>query len=205
MKDKFFIVVILVLVGVVFFMNITKPKPVDLNKYIKIGGKEYIEISSRVDTTTVTDTIKVPEYVPVPTNIPVPYPVPADVDTTAILKDYFAKIPYTDIVALDTIGTIQINDTISKNRIISRSFVFDYKIPIIRETLIVKEKPVNQLYFGGGINFDQTDFLNSTNVGLLFKSKKDKIFLINIGMSLNGNTVKSYIGGGLYWKIRFKK
>ena len=47
--------------------------------------------------------------------------VPAKVDTASLLKDYFARVPYEDIIVLDSgLGYVKVFDTISENRIFTR-------------------------------------------------------------------------------------
>ncbi len=204
-KGKFYLAIIAVLVSIILLQRIFQPKPTDLNDYIKIGGKEYVLLSSKVDTLWLPqDTIKVPEYVPVPGDV-VTVEVPIDVDTIAILKDYYSKYYYSDVVPLDSIGTATISDTISKNKIISRSIIFDYKIPIIKETIVVQEDRVNKMFIGGGINVANEDFINSVYIGVILKTKRDKMFGLNIGASTVNNELFPYVGGSMYWKIRMRK
>lgn len=207
-KNKVFAFVILVLIGVILFMYIfpPKPEPIDKSKWIEVGGKRYKELSRNIEYIDVPgETILVPDYIPVPGPTEYLPPIDVKIDTAAILKEFFAKQFYKDIRDLDTIGTVTISDVVSQNKIISRSLSFDYNLPVIRETIIVKENPVNKLYFGGGLNFDKTDFINSGYVGLLFQSKKDKIFGLNLGASTTDDGVKPYVGGALYWKIKLRK
>lgn len=205
MKTKFLIVLFLILVGIIVIQYVTRPVPADYTEYIKIGSEEYILLSSKIDTIWMPgEQIIVPDYVPVPGGTTI-VEVPAEVDTTAILQDYFAKYSYSDTVPLDSIGTVQINDTISRNKIISRKILFDYNIPIVYNTTIVKEKPKTKVYLGGGINFDKTDFINSAYGSALLKTKTDKLFGLNIGASTTNNQVKPFIGGSMYWKLNFNK
>jgi len=201
MKDKVIGIVFLILIGIILVQYFTWNPPTDYTEYIKIGGKEYVLLSMDKDTVWVDETITKTNYVPIKGD-KIIVEVPAEIDTLAILQDYYAKYAYSDTVLLDSIGTVQINDTISKNKIISRSLIFNYKIPLITETITVKEKPTNQLYLGGGVNFDKTDFLNSAYVGAILKTKKDKIFVLNAGVSTATTTVKPYVGLGLYWKLK---
>ena len=52
--------------------------------------------------------------------------------------------------------------------------------------------------------------VSNVGAGLLIKTKKDKIYNLGVGVSnrvtdgTNG-TLSPYIGGGVYWKIKFKK
>ena len=71
------------------------------------------EISSNVEIKWKDTIIYEPEYIPVP----VPgkkeiVEVPANVDTTAILQDYFAKYFYSDIVPIEYLGGSVVSDII---------------------------------------------------------------------------------------------
>lgn len=206
--QNYLIIGLFIVIGILWF---TRPEPVDLKQYIKIGGKEYELLSKKRDTVYKDTTIYKETYVPKP------YPVkgdteyveiPKNVDTTAILKDYFAKIQYRDTINYETFGNIIINDVISQNRIQSRTPIFNLKLPTITETLIVKELPKNQIYFGGGLGIDKVNFLNQAKAGLLWKTKQDKILGLHLGTSFNGpveNPTVPFIEGSIYWKIRLGK
>lgn len=196
--------ILLLATALIFKSLFFKDAVVDLSEYIKIGGKEYKLLSSRKDTLWLPqDTIRVPHYIPTPADT-ITIVVPADVDTASIIKDYYTKYYYSDIVPLDSIGTAQINDTISQNKIISRSVIFDYNIPIIKETITVREKPSNQLYIGTGLNVSNFGNINSIYTGLIFKGRHNKIYGFNLGLSTTGK-ISPYVGGSVYWKISLKK
>jgi len=201
-------IVILILLAVIVIMYATRPTPPDMSEYIRIGGKEYLLLSSKRDTVWETKEVKVPTYVPQlpPNSQPIPMPIPKDVDTVAILQKYYSKNVYVDVQKIDEVGTVTISDTIAENKILSRQLLFNYKIPTITETIIVKDPPVNKMYIGGGVNVDQTDIVNSIYASTLFQTKSDRIFGINIGASTSeNNSVKPYIGASIYWKIKFGK
>jgi hypothetical protein len=204
-------IVILLLIGVVVTMQMCQPTPPDMKEYIKIGGKKYELLSKKRDTVfeTVHDTI--PKYVPkwYPKKEIEYVDVPADVDTLAILKDYYTKYSYKDTVQVSTYGEGIISDEVTQNRIVSREILWDLDIPIVKETITVKELPKNQLYFGGGIGIDKVDFINNAKAGLLWKTKQDKIYGLHIGLSnrpeYTFKPIVPYIEGSMYWKIRLGK
>lgn len=204
MKNKFLYILILILIAIILAMKIFWPTPPNMNEYIKIGGTEYILLSRKIDTIWLVKDSIIPVYTPVPGDV-VHVPVPVDVDTTAILKKYFAKNVYNDTIVLDSVGYVNIRDTISQNYIWSREVNYNYRIPTVYEMVIVEDKPRGQFYLGGGMNFDKTDFINGAYAGALFKTKTDKVFGLNIGATTTGENVKPYIGGSIYWKIKFGK
>ena len=137
--------------------------------------------------------------------------IPTIVDTQALLHDYFAKNIYKDTLQLpDSLGTIAMIDTITQNKILGRTFNASVKQRTIKETMIVKELPKTQVYYGLTGGFNKADVVSNVGAGLLIKTKKDKIYNLGIGVSnrvsdgTNG-TLSPYIGGGVYWKIKFKK
>jgi hypothetical protein len=137
--------------------------------------------------------------------------IPAIVDTQALLKDYYSKVLYKDVLVLpDSLGTIAVTDTISQNKIWGRTFDAKVKQREIKETLIVKELPKTQIYYGLTGGFNKADVVSNVGAGFLIKTKKDKIYNLGIGVAnrvsdgTNG-TLSPYIGGGVYWKIKLKK
>ncbi len=59
--------------------------------------------------------------------------IPANIDSLAIVRDFFAKRHYLDTIANDTNAFIVISDTLFKNRLLSRSvqkrfFTHSYKV-----------------------------------------------------------------------------
>jgi len=134
-----------------------------------------------------------------------------DVDSAAILKDYLAQIIYKDTLTLDGgLGIIALTDTITKNRILGRTWDAKVKERIIKEELIVKEPAKNQLYYGLNGGFNKEDVVSHVGAGLLLKTKKDKIYQLGVGVAnrtvdgTNGS-LSPFVGFGTYWKIKVKK
>jgi hypothetical protein len=136
-----------------------------------------------------------------------------NVDTAAILKDYYSKYKYTDTVKLtytDTLGVKKkfghgiITDVVSQNQIIQRGIVWDYKIPYITKTITLQAPPRRQLYIGAGVAFNKVNFVDNVSGGLIYKNKKDKIYQVSLGMSNQAGTAAPFLGGGIYWKIKLK-
>jgi hypothetical protein len=108
------------------------------------------------------------------------------------------------------LGTVSVTDTISQNRILGRTFDAKVRERTIREELIVKEPAKNQVYYGLNAGFNKEDYVSSIGAGIILKTKKDKIYNLNIGVNnttidgTNG-TLSPFIGFGTYWKIKLKK
>jgi len=179
---------------------------------VKVDGKKYELIKHEIDTFEVVKTkvvTKKGEDIYHETIKEVI--IPTIVDTQALLQDYFAKNIYKDTLQLpDSLGTIAMIDTITQNKILGRTFNASVKQRTIKETMIVKELPKTQVYYGLTGGFNKEDVVSNIGAGLLIKTKKDKIYNLGIGVAnrvsdgTNG-TLSPYIGGGVYWKIKFKK
>jgi hypothetical protein len=117
-----------------------------------------------------------------------------------LVKLYTALAIYADSVKLDTIGYVVVTDSIRENRIIGRTWKYDYKIPYVTTTTTITNTKGSktQLYVGGGINTTQTLGLNSAEAGVILKTKSDKLYGLKAGSDINGNI--SY-GFQTYWKI----
>ena len=183
---------------------------------IRIDGKKYEVLKHTIDTVevekikTVTKKGKdiVHEVIDVDTLV---LKELVNVDSAAILKDYLAKIVYKDTLVLDGgLGTIALTDTITKNRILGRTWDAKVKERVIKEELIVKEPAKNQVYYGLNAGFNKEDYVSAIGAGVILKTKKDKIYQLGIGVNnrttdgTNG-AFSPYVGFGTYWKIKVKK
>jgi hypothetical protein len=183
---------------------------------IRIDGKKYEVLKHTIDTVEV-EKVKVVtkkgedivhEVIDVDTLV---LKELVNVDSAAILRDYLAKVIYKDTLRLDDgLGFIALTDTITKNRILGRTFDARVKQREIKETMIVKEPARNQLYYGVNAGFNKEDYVSAVGAGLILKTKKDKIYNLNIGVNnrttdgTNGG-FSPYVGFGTYWKIKVKK
>ena len=198
---------------------------IDPKDIVKVDGKDYELLEQKVDTVFVEKVIEVQKYVPkyITKVETVTVEVPADVDSLKVVEDYYAKYIVTDTlnltydfgpeITIDSLGTKPnpslgfgfLTDTISQNRILSRKIEWNFQIPTIYNTKIVKELPKRELYYGFGGAFNKTDFIQSANFGILYKDKQNKVFGLNLGVLNSNNDVTPFIGGSMYWKLSFKK
>lgn len=112
-----------------------------------------------------------------------------NVDTAAILKNYFSKSIYNDVVR-SKYGSATIMDTISTNKIIGRSVLFNFNIPTTTITKVETPKKTTQLYVGPDIGF-------GIGGGLDLKLKSDHIASLDYLFTQHGGMlVISY-----KWKI----
>ena len=126
--------------------------------------------------------------------------IPSDIDTLSILKDYYAKYFYTDTLDLDTLGNIVVNDTVSRNTIISRRIESNVFIPT---TTVHSNTTINKTRLYTGINMSANkQSLNQAGINLMLKTKKSKMYSVGIGFNRD---LQPIVSGGLYWEIRVKK
>jgi len=118
----------------------------------------------------------------------------------ALVVAYLAKNIYADTVKLDTLGYVAVADTVHKNNLQSRSYKYNYKIPTVTVTTTITKQapPKGALFMGGGITGNPNE-VKSLFGGLLYKSKKDKVFGLTIGVTGNSKIV---YGVQSYWKIK---
>jgi hypothetical protein len=207
-------IALLVLIAIVVFQQCGGNKK-GTGEIVKVDGKKYELIKHEIDTVEVVKTKIVTkkgtdivhEVILHDTAIKL-----IDVDTVALLHDYLAKYVYKDTLHLpDSLGEVSLIDTISKNKILGRTFNAKVKQREIKETLIVKELPKTQVYYGFTGGFNKVDVVSNIGAGVLIKTKKDKIFQLGLGVSNKVGTdgtsgvLSPFIGGGVYWKIKFKK
>lgn len=118
-----------------------------------------------------------------------------------LVQKYLAKNIQKDSIKIDSIGFVKVTDTVQNNIVQNRKWEYNLKYPTIKETIIMPPKQVNQLYLGGGIKGNQTSLVNSLDLGLLYKNKKDQVYGVSVGVNTNGQII---YGIQSYWKIKFK-
>ena len=200
MKNVFKIAFFLVVAVTVYFGIFGKHNP--FSPQIKyIDGKPYEVIKHEIDTVDIVKTkVVTKQGADIYHDTTIFVPTPVNVDTLELIKQYFSKNVYRDTLHLpDTLGYVVVQDTISKNKIESRRYTASVKQRTIRETLIVKDLPKNHIYYGLNMSFDKTNFVNSIGGGLMFQTKTDKVYSLNLGVSSNLTPI---IGTSLYWKLK---
>ncbi len=206
-KSNFFIIIILVLIGVIVVQQCTSNNSTE-NPIIKVDGKKYELLKHKIDTVVVdhykTKYIKgsdIYHETIVEKEKRVEVPVYLKGDTIRIVQDYHKKVLYKDKLVLDNdLGSIEVTDTISMNKIIGRKWNAQIKERTITDTKIVKELPKNQVYIGvGGVVGNSLVLAGPT---LSLKTKKDNIYGLNVYVD---NNLNKYIGVNLAWKIKLKK
>ena len=183
-------------------------------KKVFIAGKAYEVIKHDIDTIDIVKTkvvTKKGEDIYHETIVEKEVIIPAVIDTLALLKDYYSKVLYKDTLVLpDSLGIVALNDTISQNKILGRTFNASVKQRTIKETTIVKELPKTKIFYGLEGGFNKADVVSSVGAGVLINTKKDKIYQLGLGVTnqttdgTNGGFTP-YVRGGVYWKLKLKK
>jgi hypothetical protein len=183
-------------------------------KKVFIAGKAYEVIKHEIDTVDIVKTkvvTKKGDDIYHETIVEKEVLIPAVIDTAALLKDYYSKVLYKDVLVLpDSLGTVAVTDTISQNKILGRTFNANVKQRTIKETTIVKELPKTKVFYGLEGGFNKADFVSSVGAGVLINTKKDKIYQLGLGVDnrttdgTNGS-FSPYVRGGVYWKIKLRK
>jgi hypothetical protein len=201
------VILILLVIALLEFVN---PKGLIPNRTVYVPKIDSIPYA-------VHDTIPVDSLVEVevPIEVEVPYEVKVPtyiaVDTNNILKMYYVKIPYKDVLTLpNNLGTVSITDTISQNKVTNRKFVSNIKQKIVRDTIYQKEPFKTQFFYGFDGGFNKDNVVSHLGLGMILKTKDDKLFHLGIGVAnrlidnTNGTFIP-YLNGGVYWKIGKKK
>ena len=186
-------VIIAVLLLVILFLRWCTPKP-DCPEIGKTTVVETIEYDTIRETT--------PEYIPVPG--PVQYDttyLERDIDTAAILRDYFASYHYSDTVTLDSVKVI-IKDTVSQNKIKSRSLEYEILYPT-KTITITNDRYINrrEYYAGFGIA-GSTNGFEFIGFDFIFKTKKDLTYRASAGIN---EQLGVQIGFGMHWRLKMMK
>ena len=120
----------------------------------------------------------------------------APIDTVSILKDYYAKYFYTDTIKIDTLGTIVINDTVTRNLISMRDVQSNIFIPT---TTITNTVYLYKREFYGGISVGSTNqAVQNINAELLYINKKRQSYGFGVGLNPQWQPVYTV---RMYWKI----
>ena len=137
--------------------------------------------------------------------------VPQLVDTAKILSTYYNKSVIKDTLKLKDIGMIILTDTIVNNKLVSRVWTNPkVKSKIIRDTIRIPEEKERQIFFGVDGSVNNQDMINGVGLGVLYKTKDDKIFHIGTGVSNRATANQTYeffpyVSGGVYWRLGNKK
>jgi hypothetical protein len=188
-----------------------------INPHNIIPRKQVIVEKTLIDSIpypvhdTIPYEVEVEVEVPVEVEVRVEVPVTQPVDTAAILKDFYAKNQIKETLTLpNNQGKIFLDQIISQNKVVNTEFNAEIQPKIKNDTILLPEPKKNQLYFGFETGLSRQDQISNIGVGLLFKTKEDKIFKLNGGVANRltsdvSGVLYPYVEGGVYWKIRKKR
>lgn len=144
------------------------------------------------DTVTKNVTVTNTKY------IPFKEPIFTSIDTCN--KEYNRQTTYKDTILLDSIGNITVIDTVFQNKLGKRTIIKNYRIPLVTKTttIIKAQEPRRQLYIGGNLFGDERTPQMITP-GLLYKDRKDRVYMANVGVNFDGTIT---YGIGAYFKIK---
>ena len=202
-KKNFNYLVILALVVIIIMQRSCSRAPKNTKEIIKIAGKKYEVVKRETDTIRVEVAHNVyKKGQDIYHEVPVYIDVPENVDTAAILKNYYTLNVYKDTLKLkDSLGYIAVTDSISKNILLGRTWDAKINKTVIDNKIYLKELPKNQVYFGGSLGLQKPSYL-TIGGNVLLKTKNDHIYGIGVGVNSELNT---YLQGTMLWKISLKK
>lgn len=146
----------------------------------------------------------VPKYVPkyVPAYVPkwtvkkeYIHDTTKTIDTAYVIGDYYSTYFYTDSLISDTLH-LYVNDSISQNKIQSRSLKYTLKFPTVTVTnTVIKNK--NEFYIGLGLVGSKTG-INFFGPELMLRTKSKNVY--GLGVGIDGN-LQPNLSLRVYWKI----
>jgi len=113
-------------------------------------------------------------------------------DTTYIVNDYNKIKAYSDTLRINADNNVYIQDTITQNRIIGRSYVANLSEKTITITNDIYHKPKNELFMGLIGDIRRFDNKIGIGVGLNYK-KQNEVYILNF--------TTNQISLGLYKKL----
>jgi hypothetical protein len=113
-------------------------------------------------------------------------------DTIYIVNDYNKIKAYSDTLRINTDNSVYIQDTISQNRIIGRSYKANLTEKTITITNDIYHKPKNELFIGLLGDIRRFDNKIGIGVGLNYK-KQNEVYILNF--------TTNQISLGLYKKL----
>jgi len=148
------------------------------------------------DTTYYTTQVAVPY----PVEKLVPVEVPVNVDTSAVVDEYFKRNVYRRVLKDDTLAFIALQDTVSKNSLGRSTLTYQNRKPtqIITNTTTIYAKPVNKVFVGPAIGASlDGNILIGASAMLL--TKRDHAYQITVEPWDKSLTTS------VYWKIKLRK
>ena len=163
----------------VFYFRGCLPEKQSSPKVIKVEGKKY-EVLKHDTVYQKKTLVEYRDGVYVYHSDSVYVEIPQNVDTSAILKDFYAMNMFVDTFKTD-IGNIVLNDTISQNKIKGRTYTAKFKYPEVRT--IVKEKPKAAVFAGIGSSINGEAKLQEVSAHIFLETRKRRLYGVGVGIA----------------------
>jgi hypothetical protein len=176
--------------------KVTAQKKVELPTQTKVVYK-YITV---VKTKTVEVSVPKIEY-----KIVEVAGKPTALDTVSILQAYYPKNAFKDVLVLpEGQGRVTISDTISHNRLASRSWIADIAPKVVKETVEVPAPKIREYYLGPEFSTNFRSINNWYSLNLLVKNKSNHIIKIGGGVNMRDGLdgPRPWMAAGFFFKIK---
>ena len=194
MKNYIYAAIALLLLIVLYRAECGSPVVPVGPKKVVVDGKKYYVIKTIIDTQYIKYTEQGKrDTVFHDTTIYVKVPVLDSAKLDSIAKLFYAKNVYSDTFKLNY-GSIYVQDSVQFNKIFGRNWSADLLIPKESKTIMLKEPPRAQVYFGAGATYSTS---LAPSVGMMLKTKRDRIYGVSVGIN---NGLPMY-GGHIYVKL----
>jgi hypothetical protein len=130
---------------------------------------------------------------------------PTALDTVSILQAYYPKNAFKDVLVLpEKQGKITITDTISHNRLASRSWVADITPRVVKEVVEVPAPKIREYYLGPEFSTNFRSINNWYSLNLLVKNKSNHIIKIGGGVNMRDGIdgPRPWMAAGFFFKIK---
>lgn len=167
MKQAPWIIIAALLVVIVLMRECQRPCPECPEPVIKTD-------TIKGDTVAVPYPVIVPKYI---TKV-VHDTIPIDVDTAAILADYFAKVYGTDTLANDSSVFVSVDWMVMMNQLMwIRPHIMNRRATVVYQTVMQMDKPRNRYFAGLGVGRSPNEFGLAPSVALL--TKRQNLYTLN--------------------------
>lgn len=143
----------------------------------------YFDPKGRFDSpATIISSDTTVVYMP-PVNISIPpsqtptviyQPIPANIDSFAVIRDYYLIRQYQDSLENDTLKIV-IKESVSENKISSRDISYKFKLPVTTTITQYVENKSRKLLVGGLAGMDSVK--TSLYLGAAYQNKNDQLFI----------------------------
>ena len=101
-------------------------------------------------------------------------PIPANIDSLAVIRDYYAIRQYQDSLENDTVKIV-IKESVGQNKINSRDISYRFKLPVTTTITQFVENKTRKLLVGGLVGMDSLK--TSLYLGAAYQNKSDQLFI----------------------------